>query len=380
MMKILENPIDCVGCASCAAVCPKACISMKPFEGGFLAPVIDVDTCISCEKCRGVCPVLAVKEKKSPKKCYALVENQEDSRVKSASGGASHVLAKQVVFEGGAFCGCRLDENLKASHDVTRAVEDLDLYRDSKYVQSDMSSTWPKIEEALASGAKLLVSGTPCQIAAVKARFGDRENLITCDFICSGVPDPSIFELYKKELERKQGTKIKEFYFRDKTNGWKKSNIRVVYEDGSEQIIERKDSVYFHLFGNNIFFRECCYNCSFKKFNTSADLTVGDYWGIDKLFPEIDDDKGVSLLIVNTEKGEALLSAIQGECTVLETSLEFAVKTHPKIEKSIPRSKYRDMFYRRYRGDETSLQKAIKRCMGRSPLNKIFRKIYTVFK
>ena len=378
MKKILEEPLQCVGCGSCVAICPTASISMRTKEGGFLYPEIDQSTCVSCGKCRNVCPVLAEKAKKEPRQCYALVDNREASRLKSASGAASILFAEQILEEGGVFCGCRLDESLRAVHDVTDALDTLDLYRDSKYVQSDMSLAWPKIDAALKQGKKVLVSGAPCQIDAVKTRVGDREELITCDFVCSGVPDPSVFELYKKALEKEQGKAIQSFYFRDKTNGWKKSNIRVVYDDGSEQIIERKNSDYFRLFGNNLFFRDCCYNCRFKNFNTSADLTVGDYWGIERLYPEIDDDKGCSLVIVNTEKGEALLSSILNKATVWQTPLAFAIETHPKLEKSIPKSAYRGLFYKHYKGDEKSLQKAIKRSMGHSILDKIIRKISTI--
>lgn len=373
MKKILEDPLQCVGCSSCASVCPTANISMKAKEGGFLYPEIDQSTCVSCGKCRNVCPVLAAKEKKEPRQCYALVDNREESRLKSASGAASILFAEQILETGGAFCGCRLDENLRAVHDVTDELDALDLYRDSKYVQSDMSLAWPKINAILKQGRKILISGTPCQIAAVKRRFGDREEIITCDFVCSGVPDPSVFELYKKALEKERGKAIQSFYFRDKTNGWKKSNIRVVYDDGSEQIITRKDSYYFKLFGNNLYFRDCCYNCRFKDFNTSADLTVGDYWGIERRYPEIDDDKGCSLVIVNTEKGEALLSSVLNKATIWETPLDFAIETHPKLEKSIHRDAYRGLFYKYYKGDERSLQKAIKRSTGRSIFDKIIR-------
>lgn len=374
-MKILEDLSQCVGCGSCADACPTASISMEAKQGGFLYPKIDQNICVSCEKCRNVCPVLVVTEKKVPRKCYALIDNKETSRLKSASGAASALFAEQIVEEGGAFCGCRFDEKLRAVHDVTDAPSALDLYRDSKYVQSDMSLAWPKIEATLKQGKRILVSGTPCQIASVKTRFGDREELITCDFVCSGVPDPSVFELYKKALEKERGKRIQAFYFRDKSNGWKKSNMRIVYEDGSEQIVERKNSDYFRLFGNNLYFRECCYNCRFKNFNISSDLTVGDYWGIERLFPEMDDDKGCSLVIVNTQKGEELLSSVLNKATARETSLAFAIQTHPKLEKSIPRSVHRGLFYRHYKGDERTLRKAIRRSMGHSFLDKIIRKI-----
>ena len=375
-MKIIENKKQCTGCGLCVYICEKNAIKMLATEGGFLYPQVDETKCVSCGKCKNLCP--ANKERKSvtPLECYALADNRTEQRCKSASGGASALLFEEVINGGGAICGCRLDENLRAVHDTAENIESIDLFRDSKYVQSDMSSAWDKIGEHITAGKKLLVSGTPCQIAAVKSRFGKNGNLTTVDFVCSGVPDPQIFEIYKADIEKESGKKIKEFYFRDKTNGWKKSNIRVVFADGTEQIITRKDSYYFRLFGGNLYFRECCYKCQFKNFNTFADITVGDYWGIEKLHPELDDDRGCSLVIVNTEKGKALADSIKDRCTVTPTPLDFAIETHPKLEKSINRAKYRSLFFHIYKGDEKSLKKAMQICTRGSKLGKIRRVLY----
>lgn len=375
-MKVLENEKLCVGCGLCARVCDKNAITMSASEGGFLYPQIDAEKCVSCSKCKSFCPVGKERREVTPLECYALADNRSEQRCKSASGGAATLFFEEMLGSGGTVCGCRLDESLKAVHDTADSVESIDLFRDSKYVQSDMSAAWDKMSDCLSSGKKLLVSGTPCQIAAVNSRFGKNDNLTTVDFVCSGVPDPQIFEIYKSDIEKASGKKIKEFCFRDKTNGWKKSNIRVVFTDGTQQIITRKDSYYFGLFGANMYFRECCYSCRFKKFNTYADITVGDYWGIEKLYPELDDDGGCSLVIVNTDKGKALADRVKDRCTVAPTPLEFAVETHPKLEKSINRAKYRDLFFCVYKGDEKSLKKAIRLCTGSSKLRKIRRVLY----
>lgn len=376
-MKILENDKQCTGCGLCEWVCDKNAITMHTTEGGFLYPQIDADKCASCGKCRNLCPVNKERKSVTPSECYALSDNRTEQRCKSASGGASALLFEETINNGGTVCGCRLDENLKAVHDTADSVESIDLFRDSKYVQSDMSMAWDKINECIAAGEKILVSGTPCQIAAVNSRFGKNDNLTTVDFVCSGVPDPKIFEIYKADIEKESGKKIKEFYFRDKTNGWKKSNIRVVFTDGTQQIITRKESYYFRLFGADLYFRECCYKCRFKEFNTYADITVGDYWGIEKIHPELDDDSGCSLVIVNTDKGKALADSVKGRCKVASTPLDFAVQTHPKLEKSINRAKYRDLFFHIYKGDEKSLKKAMKLCMGGSAVRKIKRVLYS---
>ncbi len=378
-MKILENEKQCVGCGLCVWVCDKDAITMRVAEGGFLYPQIDEEKCVSCQKCKNLCPVNKERKSVTPLECYALADNCTQHRRKSASGGAAALFFEETINSGGTVCGCRLDENLKAVHDTANSIESIDLFRDSKYVQSDMSTAWDKIKGCLNSGKKLLVSGTPCQIAAVNSIFGKNDNLTTVDFVCSGVPDPQIFEIYKADIEKESGKKIKEFYFRDKTNGWKKSNIRIVFTDGTQRIITRKDSYYFGLFGTNLYFRECCYNCRFKKFNTYSDITVGDYWGIDKLHPALDDDSGCSLVIVNTDKGKALADSVKGRCTVAQTPLDFAVQTHPKLEKSINTARYRSLFFHVYKGDEKSLKKAIKLCTGSFVLRKIKRVLYSKF-
>ena len=375
-MRILENQSDCIGCGLCTQVCSKNCISMECLEGGFRYPRINENLCVACERCKQFCPVQKEAIQIKPKGCYALLENSEASRYKSASGAASAVFYKQIIQQGGAFCGVRLDENLQAMHDISCTLEDIDAYRDSKYVQSNMEGVWKKIADCLRRGQKVLVTGTPCQIAAVHSRFGDAENLFLCDIICSGVPDPNIFELYKKDLEKQKGQPLKAFYFRDKTNGWKKSNIRAVFADESQEIIMRKDSDYFLLFGSNLFFRECCYNCRFKNFNTHADLTIGDYWGIEKLYPQLDDDGGCSVVLVNTEKGAQFFAEATKACTVVETPLQFAMETHPKLEKSIGRNPYRNLFYRIFKtNDMYAYHKAVKRCTGKSLYDRAMRKL-----
>lgn len=379
-MKILDKESRCVGCGLCADVCPQKCITMSATRG-FLYPVIDESACVSCGRCKASCPVLKERVSVEPKECYAVADARRENRIKSASGGLAGLLMEEAVARGGSYSGVRLDENLDAINDVDHSYEKIDLYRDSKYVQSNSAQVYRKLEVALNGGKTVLVTGTPCQISAIHSRFGERENLITCDFVCSGVPDPGIFRLYLRELGEKSGKSIKKFFFRDKTNGWKKSNIKVVYEDGTEEIITRNNSDYFKMFGNNIFFRECCYKCEFKNFNTRADITIGDYWGIEKRTSCFDDDTGCSLCIVNTDKGKEFLSGVLAKCKVEETPLEFAIETHPKLIKSIPRSDFRDMFYGKYvTGNAESLKKAIKISMGHSFTDKLRRKIYMLIR
>lgn len=375
-MKILDNQSKCVGCSLCSSFCPKNCIEMKQKTGGFLYPEINQNECIQCGKCKSICPVNKPKLKIQPFSCYALSDKDEDSRVKSASGGASNVFARHIVNNGGVFCGCRLDMGYGAIHDVTNNIDELDWYRDSKYVQSNMTHVWEKIDEIVNHGTTLLFIGTPCQAAAVRSKYGNKENLYICDFVCSGVPDPKIFKLYLSEIEKCEGKKIKNFYFRDKTDGWKKSAVRVVFDDKSEKRILRNESSYYKIFGSNLCMRNSCYNCDFKDFNVSSDLTIGDWWGIGDMYPELDDDKGCSLVIVNTQKGAKFLEEIHENVFLTQIPLDFAIKTHPKIEHSVSCNPYRNLFYKMFHGDIGSMNKAYERCIGDSIIDKIKRKVY----
>jgi len=378
-MKIIDDLSRCVGCALCSSVCPQKCIEMEKKEIGFLYPKINKDLCIGCGKCKNACPLNKTNIINQTDSCYALLDKDEFSRVKSASGGASNVFANHILKNDGVFCGCRLNEELEAIHDIADVSDDLEQYRDSKYVQSNMTHTWEKIDKVLNENKTLLFTGTPCQAAAVRSKYGTRDDLYICDFICSGVPDPAIFKLYLAKIGKNEGKKINKFYFRDKSCGWKKSAIRIVFDDGTEKKIPRKDSMYYSLFGNNLFFRQSCYKCEFKQFKTHSDLTIGDWWGIEKFRADIDDDKGCSLVIINTPKGAELLEHVKDDVVLVDTPIEFAIQTHPKIMKSINSNPYRTLFYKMFNGDIDSLNKAYERCIGDSITDKIKRKLYLYF-
>lgn len=369
---------SCVGCGLCEHLCPKQCISLRCDNEGFSQPEIDTEKCVDCGICKKKCPVYKDTVKIEPITAYAIKDKTEESRLKSASGGASAVFAKYILENGGVFSGAKYDNSFNVVHELCEDVDDIDLFRDSKYVQSDMNNIYSKIQNALECGKKVLAVGTPCQIAALRSKFGyENDDLILCDFVCNGVPPPQLLKKYISILEEKENKKIKYIKLRDKSNGWKSSNIKVNFEDESQKIILRRDSEFYKLFAFNIMLRESCYNCKFKKFNIYSDITIGDYWGIDKKYPEFDDDKGCSLVMINTEKGSAFFDKVSHLIDYIETGTEHAVETHPKLMKSVDRNPYRNVIFSEF-NENISVKKfkvLVQKYTGSGIINKVKRKL-----
>ncbi|MBE6574080.1 MAG: 4Fe-4S dicluster domain-containing protein [Ruminococcaceae bacterium] len=366
---------SCMGCMLCAEKCPKGAIKIEK-KAGYYHPVVDIDKCIECGLCNKLCPVNAPKKSNEPKEIYALRTKNEDKLRASSSGGAAGLLSERIIAMGGVVSGVVYDDKMHPVHRIARTDKELSALRGSKYVQSAMGNIYSELKCELEKGIPVLATGTPCQIAAIKNYFGDRyENLYTMDLICHGVQSPVVFENYIAQLEGQYGKKVTDFKFRDKTKGWKKSNVKVTFEDGSDVIMTRSECEYFRYFD---YLRQSCYNCHFRNFNNYSDVTVGDYWGIETLTDRFDDDKGVSIMLVHTEKGSQLAAQIKENAEICDSNLEHAVKTHKKLKKSIAQPKYRDPFFsilenkgydkaRKFQNKKTrmfNIKKKIKRLIG----------------
>lgn len=318
-MKVMWlNKNECTGCSACANICPKNAISMMPDECGFVYPQFN-DACIDCGACETVCRnrVNRNKENKDEPLVYACWSREQRIRFSSTSGGAFTHLARYIVDNGGIVYGARYNEQLLVEHAKAENYEEIELLKQSKYVQSDIGIVYKDIRKHLNNGRKVLFVGTPCQVAGLIAYLESKyTNLYLIDFICRGVNSPKAFKAWLSEIEIKQRKKIKSVWFKYKINGWKKSPTctRVDYLDGSYGVFCQEENRYMDGYlGTNLYIRPSCGNCSFKGIPRNSDITVADFW---KITAEIDDDNGTSMVLVNNEKGEKWFDLVKKDMIV----------------------------------------------------------------
>ena len=309
--KIINNISFCTGCGMCLVSCPQNCISMKRDSEGFNYPVVDSRKCIECSMCLRKCHAYIKKQVEADKgdRQYYIAKSKNDKlRYHSTSGGIFSEFAQKVLKDNGAIVGAKYDNKRKeVRHTLITDIESLDTIRRSKYVQSDILEVIEPLQRYIESGKKVLFCGTPCQAASIQKILGFKENLIILDFACLGVASPKAFKYWIEELETCRDSKVKEIWFKYKDRGWHNSPLatKIEYENGDSEILRGKNNIYMKGYVEEYLFnRPCCDECKYKGERKKSDITIGDFWGLD---PNIDDDKGTSFIIVNTEKGKEFL-------------------------------------------------------------------------
>ena len=316
---------DCCGCGACLNICPKHAIMMLEDECGFFYPAIDESKCIRCGQCKKVCAFQNENVRNNPIECYAAVSRNPEQAEKSASAGIFAAIATKVIEAGGIVYGAAFDENWNVHHVSAENLDQLCALQGSKYAHSDIGWVYTEVKEQLHSGRQVLFSGTPCQIAGLKWYLcKDYENLLTVDIVCHGVPSSRMLRDYLKTLEYKHGGQVTAFTFRDKSIGWGINGSAII--DGKKIKIWQSASSYLYYFTRGWIYRENCYKCPYACEHRPADITLGDYWGIEKQHPELlgrgewDESKGISCVIFNTDKGILLSKHI--DCDLKDTSFE----------------------------------------------------------
>lgn len=352
----------CTICQVCVNVCPKNCITLDSFKDGFNYPVIDKERCINCNICEKKCPVLnPLQSKTSLKQAYAGMNINEEERIKSSSGGVFSTLAKNILNSDGVVCGATFDEHFQVSHIIIESENELPKLRGSKYVQSNTKDIFNQVKKQLDTGKKVLFTGCPCQVGGLKKYLGkEYENLYLMDFICHGIPSQNIFDNYIKLLEKKYKSKVVEFFFRDKTRGWHTSIIKAKFENGKEYTKFVTEDMYMRGFYGNLYLKPACYNCEFRNFKSGSDITLGDFWGSEVEEKEIDDNKGLCAVIVNTSKGIKLKDSINDSNFFKSVDYNKILKYNKGLEKSFEPSPKRDEFLQLVKNEQ---------------YNKIFNKI-----
>lgn len=345
MIEITQKE-HCCGCSACVHICPKHSISFQEDKEGFLYPKVDLETCVDCGLCEKVCPIINQDSEREPQKVYAAKNNDETIRLKSSSGGAFTLLAEKIIEDGGVVFGARFNENWEVVHDYTDTIEGLEPFRGSKYVQSAIGESYKQVETFLKVGRKVMFTGTPCQIAGLKKFLRkDYKNLLAVDFVCHGVPSPLVWRLYlKEEINRygKEITAVEDINFRDKYTGWKTYSLSIKLSGNIVSSTMFTDDNYMRAFLSNLSLRPSCYSCPAKAGKSGADITIGDFWGIENVQPELDDDRGMSVLV---NYNEIKCRSIISELYLHAVSYPEILVSNPCLEKSVNKPVNRDFFF-----------------------------------
>lgn len=326
-------PKNCTGCAACRNGCPTNCIAMEPREKGFLYPQVDPEQCVECGRCEAICPVLhSPKLPKDPQTpaCYAAWSKDPDIRFHSTSGGVFSHLAQAILSQGGCVVGARYRPDHLVEHTIITSPQEIALLRQSKYVQSEIGLVYRQIEAGLNAKKPVLFTGTPCQCAGLRSFLGvEYENLFLCDFICRGVNSPQVYQAYLRQLEKEYASPVQQVWFKNKTFGWNNFATKVIFESGQEYLAARETDPYMlgylksHLSQD---MRPSCYNCQFKGIRRPVDITLGDFWGVEKQFPDIDTHNGVSCVIVQSKKGDKLFRSLSQTLIFQSADLKLALR------------------------------------------------------
>lgn len=346
MVNFLEKE-KCCGCAACVNICNFNAISMKADIEGFLYPEINQKICCHCGACERVCPVVNrdEKERKEPD-AYAITSKREDILLKSSSGGFFSHLANSVLDQGGIVFGAAFLSAIEVQHKAVADKKALMALCGSKYVQSNINKSFRSCRDLLHENKLVLFTGTPCQIAGLNQFLNRKyDNLLTMEVVCHGVPSPKVLKKYIKNIEKKKRKKVSSICFRNKDTGWENYSVRYQYEDESMDIIKHQDDLYNKIFLSNQALRNSCYNCYFKQGRSDADITCGDFWGIENVVPQMADNNGVSLVLCHTDKGKKYLDSIAFYLQKEGVQYEDAVIGNPAYLSSVKKPGSRALFF-----------------------------------
>ena len=360
---------NCSSCSACANICARNAIVMRLDADGFYRPVIDADKCVKCGMCERVCPWNKPVENPnvadvSPKTVAAYAKDSS-VRLESSSGGIFTVLAERILDDGGVVVGVAQLDKAHFGHIVVDNKADLVKLRGSKYVQADVGLVYREVRSLLKAGRKVLFSGSPCQVAGLYAVLGNAAtsaDLFTVDILCHGSPSVEVFEKYVAEIEKDKSAFVNSTRFRDKRNGWRlfsmTSSLNTISGDCFQFSKTLREDKFMRVFLQNICLNTSCADCHYGKLPRIADVTLGDYWNIASVHPEMDDDKGTSVVLLNTAQGRELFNSVADKIVQCESSVDAAIAGNPCIVRSCKPHPKRTEFFANL--DKYTLNKLIK--------------------
>ena len=344
----IERPEVCCGCGACAEVCAHKAITMRFNEEGFLYPVTDSSLCNDCGLCNKVCPFINRDRARLPKNVYAARNKDLSMRLKSSSGGLFTLLAEKIIQEGGVVFGAKFDNDWSVIHASAETLEECKAFVGSKYVQSRLGSTFSEVRRCLKDGRKVLFSGTPCQVAALRKFLRkDYDNLLLIDVVCHGAPSNKVWQHYLDQTlatSNKKRSEIAAISFRDKRNGWNNYGLCIAFKDGSERFEPMTENLHMQAFLKDLSIRPSCFECACRNGRSGADISLADFWGFRYVMKGEDDDKGTSLELVWSKKGVETTSSLSVESK--SASYYKAFKYNPAIILDPKRPSVRQEFWR----------------------------------
>ena len=351
---------DCTGCFACGDKCPVGAISFRYKSDGFAYPVINNWVCTQCQLCEHICPILSVEDGYDKITSYASYAFSKPNE--SSSGGMFYAIACAVIRDNGVVYGAAFSNQMKLSHVRVTQVEELRKLCGSKYVQSDCSGIYKRVQNDLKTGTKVLFSGTPCQVSGLKKFLHKNyESLYTIDLICHGVPSPGVFSDWIHYCENLRKKTVVEFLTRDNRDGWdNRFRSTLIYMDGKQEYNSMLSNLWNRVFFSELATRKSCSNCKFARLSREGDITLGDFWGVEKVSPESFNKEGVSFVQVNTDKGQAILNSISDHVKLTEAST--TEKEHPNLYHPTHANPQREQFMYDY--SQHGFEFVIKRYFG----------------
>ena len=354
MIRIVDKK-KCCGCGACQLKCPKHCINMVEDKEGFSYPIVDMEKCVDCGLCEKVCQMICPYENKQPLASFAALSLNEDVRVHSSSGGIFFEIAKKVISEKkGVVFGACFDETWQVIIEGAETIEESKAFMGSKYVQAKVGDSYLKVENYLKNGRYVLYSGTPCLIAGLHHYLKwQYDNLLTVDVSCHGVPSPKVWNLYLSEM-CKCIKKINGVSFRDKKEGWNKFHFQLSYDGLKGRYFisnQHWDNPYMKAFLFDLILRPSCSECTAKHGSSKSDLTIADFWGIEKVDATFDDDKGTSLVLANSEKGQNIINSLD----IQKKNVDYfsAIKFNNGLKNNSQHHKKRTLFFEQIDSSES---------------------------